>query len=182
MKTYLKFAIIFASIISPTWADDFSCEVKLGPDNTIYVDVQNTSNSDIVIMGGRDEKLVIFGILYYPVLDEGMPKIITIGENLGMYEIPDLIFLPAKYTRRFQVDLPGLKDIKQIVHLRIRIRRLSYDKFSKLTKETERDPQYLQWEDYETDLIRDSKRLEKINMSYGFGHGLSGYLTPHVSK
>ena len=115
MKTYLKFAIIFASIISPTWADDFSCEVKLGPDNTIYVDVQNTSNSDIVIMGGRDEKLVVFGILYYPVLDEGTPKIITIGENLGMYEIPDLIFLPAKYTRRFQVDLPGLKDIKQMM-------------------------------------------------------------------
>lgn len=171
MKHYL---VIIIGLVLICFCDgkDFECSVSSVTNGEVQVEVKNTTTQDIVIMGGDEDSLIRFGILYSPEKDSNLTKIDSIGRLLSMFERPNLILLPAKYSCKFRVKQKKLTEKAQIVHMKIGFDYVRYDVLRLAMKNSDRFPRDIGWKFFSCDLVHNSEAIAKMKIKYSFAWDL----------
>ena len=161
--------IVLLCSIGNANSDDIKCSFLGMRAGFFYIDLQNDSDSDLVIMGGKEDKLVKVGLAYLSKESNSL-QILLFGKNLGILEKPDLILLPSKYTRSFRYPTSKLTDSSQIIQLAIGFKYLTYPNFSSKMKQDQ--SMGFAWDSFSKSILYERDRIKKLKSFYSFGLGL----------
>ena len=162
---------IFAIELSQLRAGDLTFEYKGIVDGNVCVEAKNVSDSDVVIMSGRGDMHIKFGVALFK--ESGKPLTVkTVGHDLAMFERMDFILLPANYSRRFECAVPGASAKSEVIQLVVALNYLSYNRFSALMKQ--RPDMNFSWIYLSKSVIYNRSKIEKLGLSYFFGRNRGG--------
>jgi hypothetical protein len=163
--------IIFAILLGYSEANDLECNLRHISKGELLVDIRNASNQDIILRCGDEGDLVLYGIVC--ISDStGKIKIIS-GGIYSSRKGSGLVLLPPGYHYGKRIKEEDIRNLQDILHLRIGCEYLGYREFHLEMKKNESGD--FSWKSWVGDVIFKKSAIENLGMFYGFGLGLSGY-------
>jgi len=170
MKT-AKYILIVTIVLTHLKAEDLMCKYVGIVDDSICVEVKNVTDKDIVIMSGRSEKLIKFGVAFFNALKYSI-KVMTVGHDLAMFEKPEFILLPANDSRQFQCAIPKASRKSEVIQLVMELKYLPYDSFSVLMRQ--HPDGNFEWGTLMKSLVYNRERIKQLGASYSFDYSMGG--------